>query len=745
MTLALILLLLLLALLGLPLFLVILGVTLGGQAQVQLPAAVVFVEIFDKITENPVFMTIPLFAHAGFVLSHGKAPERLVELSRAALGWMPGGSALVAIVTCALFTAFTGASGVTIIALGGLLLPLLARERYPERFNLGLVTTGGSLGLLFPPSLPLIVYALIASNIAPVPVGALFLAGIVPGLLLMAVLALYGSWTGQRHSTRERIPFEPRRLARSLVAAVWELPIPVIIFWGFFGGWLTIAQVAAVVALYVSLVELFAHRDLTLADFLRVTTRSMVLVGGILVIIMAALAMTNFLTDQEVPAAILASMEERLTSKVAFLLALNGFLLVIGCLMDIYSAILVVIPLVLPIALRFGIDPVHLGVILLTNLEIGYSTPPVGINLFISSLRFGKPVVSLYRASLPFIGLLLVCLAVITFAPGLSMTLVRQVEGTGSVELRWARRDPAGGAGRAELSWSRRGEDSAAGWDELAAPPGEAARERADDLSLRFRPLDPADLPRLRAGQAVPCSFDLRRESESGWRLAAHWEAEIAGPGDLSGFQGEPSRLSLLPGAEPFPGLDLGPENLSASSIEVLSVEGGRLSGLVRAAIVYFPADESASEQVFDLEVSFDCPLRLDALELSTLPEGARHRRIHDVRLTVRTDDSLPSRRAFLLERTRTRPFDLYAAWSAEARSLEELAGSEADLSLLRVRLEDLGERDFPGEGAEVPLARLFLDTCTEDEVAGRIRAVLRGRGGTFDVEARFRLPARAR
>ena len=348
------------ALLGLPLFLVLLGTTYLGQRAVDLAPEVMLVEIFDKLTENPIFLTIPLFAHAGFVLSAGKAPARLVELVRATLGWLPGGPAIVCVVTCALFTAFTGASGVTIIALGGLLLPLLLREGYAERYGLGLVTTGGSLGLLFPPSLPLIVFALIASGAAPVAVDSLFLAGLLPGALLLFVLGLHGAWVQRGSQSAERTPFQLSRALAALRANAAELPIPLLIGVGVFGGYVTVPQAAALVAAWVTLVELWVHKDLDLPALARVTVQSQAMVGAILVIIMAALALTNFLTDQEIPRQLLAAIETRIDSKLSFLIALNVFLLGVGCVMDIYSAILVVVPLVMPIALRFGVDPLHL-------------------------------------------------------------------------------------------------------------------------------------------------------------------------------------------------------------------------------------------------------------------------------------------------------------------------------------------------------------------------------------------------
>ena len=555
-----------LALLGLPLFLVILAITLLGQDSVGLQAPVIFVEIFDRITDNPIFLTIPLFAHAGFVLSESRAPERLVELSRSALGFLPGGSSLVALFACALFTAFTGASGVTIIALGGLLLPLLLQERYSERFSLGLLTTGGSLGLLFPPSLPLIIFALIASNIAPVPVETLFIAGFVPGLLLLLALGLYGSVVGARTPRQERTPFQPARVLRAVRAAAFELPVPVIVIGGIFGGFLTLAQAAAAVALYVSFVEVYVYRDLDVRKLGKVTVESMVMVGGVLIIIMAALAMTNLLTDQEIPRRILEAMRGHLTSPLAFLLFLNLFLLAVGCLMDIFSAILVVVPLVLPIALDFGIDPVHLGIIILANLEIGYSTPPVGINLFIASLRFRRPVVALYSASLPFLGILLVCLGFITYLPGLSLGLVRALEGTSSVEVAWARRSERGTvAGEATLRWGLRTAEGLE-WEDTAPPHDGAAEARSSDLQLHVTADDSGLEPLLR--------FELARAEAETWSVTARWSAPGASVEELTGFRGslEDGRVreaTFLPPDPVIRALELEPGNWTAGEVEI--------------------------------------------------------------------------------------------------------------------------------------------------------------------------------
>ena len=730
-----------LALLGLPLFLVILGVTLLGQQGTGLEAPVVFVEIFDKIADNPIFMTIPLFAHAGFVLSESGAPRRLIEVSRAFLGWLPGGTALVTVVACALFTAFTGASGVTIIALGGLLYPVLREERYPEHFNLGLLTTGGSLGLLFPPSLPLIVFALIASHMAPVGVETLFLAGIVPGLLLILVLGLYGCWVSGRCVRAERLPFRLGRALRALRGAAFELPIPAIIVFGVFGGFLTIAQAAAVVAVYVSLVEVLVYRDLDLAAFLRTTARSMILTGGILVIIMAALAMTNHLTDQEVPKRILALMEEHIDSRWSFLLFLNLFLLVVGCLMDIFSAILVVVPLILPVALRFGVDPVHLGVIFLTNLEIGYSTPPVGINLFISSLRFRKPVVTLYRASLPFLGLLLLCLGVITWVPDLSLFLVRQVEGTASAEIRWQVLEEEGGAGRGELRWSQRPAASDAAWEEPVPLPAEAAAEETPGLSLGWSwVLEPGP---ERPGRA---RFELARPAgRGGPRVRAVWEAKMRSPGELTGGVFEALDLDLRPAAGPLAVLSLEPENWTYGAVEIEAVDtGGVVQGVLRAVALWFPEDENLPEELYDLELRFTARARTAGAGFPELGPEARRHVLPDLRVSWRpVEGGGPPRATFLLERTRSRPWGLYASWTAEAAAPQDLAGRRFEAGGLRLHLEDVSGELFPRDPFEVDRAEVAVEAVEDGRIRGLLRALLRKEGRRFAVEVPFDLPLR--
>lgn len=376
----------------------------------------VAVEIY-RLASAPTVLTIPLFTFAGYVLAESKAPLRLLRLSEALLGWLPGGVAIVCLFVCAFFTAFTGASGVTIIALGGLLYPILIEEGYSDKFSLGLITTCGSLGLLFPPSLPIILYGIIGK----VDIDDLFLAGLVPGLVLITILSGYAIYEGRGLKKKEK-----KLTWNEVLSAIWgaryEIPLPVLVLGGIYGGVLTASEAAALSAFYALVVNCFLTQDLSLTkDIPRVTSESLTLVGSILLILCCALGLTNYLVDEEIPMKILAAIESLITNRWIFLLLLNVFLLIVGCLMDIFSAIIVVVPLILPIAEKFGVNPIHLAIVFLTNLEIGYITPPVGINLFISSFRFNRPVVELYKVSVPFLLLMLLALLIITYIPWLTL------------------------------------------------------------------------------------------------------------------------------------------------------------------------------------------------------------------------------------------------------------------------------------------------------------------------------------
>ena len=362
---------------------------------------------------------IPLFTLTGFLLAEGRTSERLLRLFRAFFGWMPGGTAIVTIVLCAFFTMFTGGSGVTILALGGLLMPALLKDGYREKFSLGLLTAAGSLGLLFAPALPLILYGVIAG----VSISQLFVAGILPGILMIVFLSALGIREGLAART-PRSRFQMAEAGGALWEAKWELLMPVVILGSLFLGATTV-QSAALAALTALIVQRFVHRDLpNFAAIRRAAADSIGLVGGVLVILAVANGFTSYLLYADVPTTLTTWVTEHIHSRETFLLALNGFLLVVGCLMDVFSAIFVVVPLILPIALQFGVDPVHLGIIFIANLELGYLTPPVGLNLFVSSYRFNTTVLNVARASLPMLIVLAISVLLITYWPWLTTSLL---------------------------------------------------------------------------------------------------------------------------------------------------------------------------------------------------------------------------------------------------------------------------------------------------------------------------------
>jgi tripartite ATP-independent transporter DctM subunit len=406
-------------LIGTPVFAVIGGLALYLFHAGGIDVSAVIIEL-HRLATTPVLVAIPLFTFAGYLLSESSAPRRLIRLADAMLGWLPGGLAVIALGTCAVFTALTGATGLTIIALGGILLPAMSQGQYPERFSLGLLTTSGTLGLLFPPSLPLIVYAIVAK----VGIGQLFVAGLLPGALLVVVLSAYSIFL----ATRLRVPrkaFAARELAAAVRACIWELPLPLVVLGGIYTGYFAVSEAAAITAMYVFVVEVIILRDIRWAALPELVKQSMVLVGGVLIVLGAAMGLTNYLIDAEIPMRMLDLFKAQISSRLVFLMVLNLFLLAVGCTMGIFSALVVVVPLVAPIAQAYAIDPIHLGIICLTNLEIGASIPPLGINLFIAGLRFERPVLEICRACLPFVGLMLASLALITYWPWLSMALVR--------------------------------------------------------------------------------------------------------------------------------------------------------------------------------------------------------------------------------------------------------------------------------------------------------------------------------
>jgi C4-dicarboxylate transporter DctM subunit len=419
MTIILILIALLLALFGVPVFVVISGVALYFLYSGQIDSSAMIIEM-NRMVATPIFVAIPLFTFAGYLLSESGTPKRLIRLSNAILGWLPGGLSIIALVTCATFTALTGATGLTIIALGGILLPALLRGNYPEKFSLGLLTTSGTLGLLFPPSLLLIIYAIVAK----VRIDQLFLAGILPGILLVVSLSLFSV----EKAVLARVPrtkFNLLEVFKAIKETIWELPLPIVVLGGIFSGYFAVSEAAAITAAYVIFIEVIIYRDIKWKELPQIMRKSMVLAGEILIILGAALGLTNYLIDEQIPMMVLDFFKDHIASPFVFLVVLNLFLLAVGCVMGTFSALTVVVPLITPIANAYGIHPVHLGIVILTNLEIGASIPPVGINLFISSIRFERPVLTLYWACLPFIAVLLIALIIITYFPWLSLVLLK--------------------------------------------------------------------------------------------------------------------------------------------------------------------------------------------------------------------------------------------------------------------------------------------------------------------------------
>ena len=413
-----------LALLGVPMFAIFGALAMLAYRAIDIDIAIMIGEL-TRLTSMPMLQALPMFALAGYLLAGSRASERLLRLTRAAFGWMPGGLAMVTIVTCTFLTAFTGASGVTIVALGGLLLPALLRDGYREKAALGLVTSGGNMGVLFAPSLPLILYAVIAQPISgEVTVDALFRAGILPGLLALLVLCGYGVWAGL-HAKIPRRPLELRELGAALWEAKWEIPIPFVVLGSIYSGWLVASEAAVLTAAYVLIVEVIIHREIPVQQLTTIIRDAVLLVGGVLLILGMGMAITNYLIDQEVPQIILNWVGERIQDPLIFLVLLNVFLLLVGCIMDIYTATVVIVPLLAPLATRYGIHPVHLAIIFLANLAIGYSTPPVGMNLFVAAMRLNRPLIKLAAASLALMGLMLAVLVLITYWPALSLVLVK--------------------------------------------------------------------------------------------------------------------------------------------------------------------------------------------------------------------------------------------------------------------------------------------------------------------------------
>lgn len=414
------------ALMGTPIFAVIAAAAMLGFYSVDTPLTVIGVELY-RLVDTPLLLALPLFTFAGYLLGESRTSDRLVRLARAGLGWMPGGLPVVAFLTCAFLTAFTGASGVTIVALGAMLYPALTKAGYPDRFSLGLVTSSGALGLLLPPSLPLILYAVIAQQLpagAGVTIQNVFTAGLLPCLLMVVALSLFGLRVTKQHN----IPlqkFSWSELRSAAWEAKWELPLPVFVFAGIYGGFFAVSEAAAVTALYVLLTQMLLYREITLRQLPRIMREAMMMVGSVLLIVGVAMSFTNWLIDAEIPTRLFDVVRTHIHDKYTFLFLLTLFLLVLGMMLDIFSALVIMVPLLLPMAVGYGVHPIHLGIIFLATMEIGYCMPPVGMNLVIGSFRFRKPVMELARASLPFMAVLFVVVLIITYVPWLSLVFVK--------------------------------------------------------------------------------------------------------------------------------------------------------------------------------------------------------------------------------------------------------------------------------------------------------------------------------
>ena len=399
---------------GAPIFIGLGGLAILFFWQDYTPLSAIPAEAY-RIVVSPTLSTIPLFTLAGYILAESRASERLFRLFRASFGWIPGGTPIVLVLLCGFFTALTGGSGVTILALGGLLYPLLMKEGYSKEFSLGLITVAGSLGLLFPPSLPLIIYGVTAA----VSVKTIFLAGIVPGFLRVVMIGGWAVWQGKaQHIKRHK--FNLTEIKKSIIETKWEAMIPFFILFGIFGGFTTLVETAALTVVYVFIIEVFVYKDLKSKDLRKIILDCSTLIGGVLIILGVAMGLTSYLVDAQVPFKLLAWVKTFISSKLVFLLMLNIFLLAVGCMMDIFSAIIIVVPLITPLGAYFGIDPVHLAIIFIANLELGFLTPPVGMNLFLSAYRFDENMPTIYKSTLPFFMVMLLSVLAITYIPILS-------------------------------------------------------------------------------------------------------------------------------------------------------------------------------------------------------------------------------------------------------------------------------------------------------------------------------------
>lgn len=407
------------AICGTPLFAIVGGASMfifHFVSQVDISSSIIEMQ---RLANAPGIMAIPLFVLAGYILVDSKASTRLVNLSNAFIGWLPGGAVIITVIACSFFTAMTGASGITIIAIAALMLPFLLKEGYSETFSMGLVSTTGSIGLLFVPSLPIILYGMVCQ----VDITQLFIAGAVPGIFLCVIVSVYGGV----YATIKKIPTIPfsfKKLKKAVWESKWEIPLPFVIVGGIYGGLITVGEAATLTAVYVIITECLIYREIKFMRLMSIFWESTIMTGAILCVLASAMGLTNAFVDLHAAEKIMNLLQTTFHEKWTFLLALNAFLLVVGCFLEIFSAIIVIAPLIIPAALSYGIDPVHLGIIFLTNMEVSYMCPPVGLNLLLSSLRFRVPIARLYLYVIPFLIIMIIALLIITYWPDMSMWLV---------------------------------------------------------------------------------------------------------------------------------------------------------------------------------------------------------------------------------------------------------------------------------------------------------------------------------
>ena len=404
---------------GTPIFIVIGGITYllltvsGGYTEIAVN------EIYSVLTGNMI-PAIPLFTLTGFILSESKAGMRLINFFQNSFGWFPGGIFIAAIILSAFFTTFTGASGVTILALGGILFVILENYGTDKKFATGILTSSGSIGLLFPPSLPIILYAIIAGT----DIKNMFIAGLLPGFLLVISVSIAGIvYSKKKKLKKTKIDF--KAISKSVKESIWELLLPFVILYCYFSGLTTLVETGSIAVLYTLIIETFIHKDITLKKLYVISKKAAPVIGGILIILGVSKALSFYMIDEMIPQRLSEWIALKISSKIVFLILLNIVLLITGCIMDIFSAIVVVVPLITPLGELYNIDPVHLGIIFLANLELGYLTPPVGLNLFLSSYRFKMPLEDVYISVIPFFLILLVAVILITFVPQLSLMFIR--------------------------------------------------------------------------------------------------------------------------------------------------------------------------------------------------------------------------------------------------------------------------------------------------------------------------------